>query len=219
MPKYYQVILLLGQLLPIELTKIVTYMYVIIPSQKFKAGQVVFHFECGHISRCVLSYERRAFVLSNADTYSYDVENYLRILTEDVRIHYPTGTILTSTRTDRFINQCACDQKSVKNGAKRICFCKKIVTKFPCESCVSFTNDCIFPFCINLTTSTSPSLCVYHLRCDKCKNRYAYDTKYYTHGTGYLRKHCKFCKTTTCTHDMAGIFIRIFMDEINNPDT
>src|SRR5688572_19212690 len=70
MSKFTLVSYLLQKLLPFEVSHFAIQIYTVVPSQKFKPGQVVFHFPCGHISRNIYSDKYKEFF------YSYDGRFY-----------------------------------------------------------------------------------------------------------------------------------------------
>ena len=154
MPGHHRIILLLKQLLPDELTKLITYMYIIIPSRKLKAGQIVIDLGFGHVDRCFSNYECRTF-LFGIYTYSYHVTIYRKLL-----ISNPS---MTETRAERIIKSCSDVLNSMGNNARIVCFCKKLGVSFPCQTCAPLAKCCLIPFCNNLTINTFPILCKYAL--------------------------------------------------------
>jgi len=183
-------------------------MYIIIPSRKLKAGQIVIDLGFGHVDRCFSNYECRTF-LFGIYTYSYHVTIYRKLL-----ISNPS---MTETRAERIIKSCSDVLNSMGNNARIVCFCKKLGVSFPCQTCAPLAKCCLIPFCNNLTINTFPILCTDHLRCDKCKNRYVYSANYVDQ-QGYLLKCCNSCRTFVCPYESWDILVINLIHQILNPN-
>jgi len=156
MPKFYQILLLLDQFLPIELTRLVAYIYIIVPSQKNKPGQFILDSPCGHLLKCIINYECKTFVCPfSKKIYSYNREIFYGTLRYHARCHVVEYDV-EGTLPRIFCEICyrewdIYDKCETSLQMKTACFCGKIVDQLPCESCAILTKKCSMPDCKQLS--------------------------------------------------------------------
>jgi len=137
---------LLGRLLPREISQWIMCIYIVVSSQKFKPSQIVFDSPCGHILRRVVNYKRKTLLHPiSKEIYEVNKEIFNRnvaqmissdlfYLVESTNREHETAWVTSCKTCDRHWDiQLHDDSQGLMQ--KIVCFCKKIVHEFPCETC------------------------------------------------------------------------------------
>lgn len=163
----YQILLLLDQLLPTDLARIIAYISILM-TDYFEPRHIVIDADCGHRlgfivdickSKFVCPVNNEIYLFAKKQTAKISIcvnDKYLSNVTElDIKMH---------------IYHCEiCDRSwgfNFRSGApilqqKLICFCGVAATQFPCGKCSA--QKCSESKCINVA-ELNQFLCRYHLR-------------------------------------------------------
>jgi hypothetical protein len=170
MSEQHQILLSLDKFLPIELTRTITYIYIIIGMTEqmllMKPGDIVFNSPCGHRLKGFGECKYKILCSLNDTTYFFNSKKYYNNI----------STYANNLALDRLVevdNNCELDKYFCElckrfwapTGARWsrlqsiVCFCNKTSYIFPCGDCPA--KKCYHSTCSRVIDGTS-TLCYRH---------------------------------------------------------
>jgi len=167
MSKFTLVSSLLKQFLPIGLAQFATQIYTIVKSSKYKPGDVVFNFPCGHILRNIIINKCKEFFCScDQKFYSFERNVYSKV---DEKFDRPNQIL--------FLTEYIKEDRSKKNDRSvtscRICGYSFFLIPAPTETWGQIVDDSTFETTTELITWKQQYVCF----CGKFADQFPCDAR------------------------------------------